>query len=68
VSVNLSPHFTLAELTRTSTRLANEPAPSQVAALTTAQVAAMTRGEAHRLATVREALEVQEIVEAILAA
>jgi predicted dehydrogenase len=33
-----------------------------------AQVAAMTRGEAHRLATVREALEVQEIVEAILAA
>lgn len=33
-----------------------------------AQVAAMTRGEAHRLATLREALEVQEIVEAILAA
>jgi hypothetical protein len=32
-----------------------------------AEVAAMTRGEAHRLATVREALEVQEIVEAILA-
>ena len=31
-----------------------------------AQVAAMTRGEAHRLATLREALEVQEIVEAIL--
>ena len=33
-----------------------------------AEVAAMTRGEAHRLATLREALEVQEIVEAILAA
>jgi hypothetical protein len=33
-----------------------------------AQVAAMTRGEAHRLATPKEALEVQEIVEAILAA
>ena len=32
-----------------------------------AQVATMTRGEAHRLATLREALEVQEIVEAILA-
>jgi uncharacterized protein YcbK (DUF882 family) len=32
--VNLSPHFTLAELTRTSTGLANEPTPSQVAALT----------------------------------
>ena len=32
-----------------------------------AQVAAMTRGEAHRLATLREALEGQEIVEAILA-
>jgi predicted dehydrogenase len=31
-----------------------------------AQVATMTRGEAHRLATLREALEVQEIVEAIL--
>jgi hypothetical protein len=30
-------------------------------------VAAMTRSEAHRLATLREALEVQEIVEAILA-
>ena len=33
-----------------------------------AEVAAMTRGDAHRLATLREALEVQEIVEAILAA
>jgi predicted dehydrogenase len=33
-----------------------------------AGVAAMTRGEAHPLATLREALEVQEIVEAILAA
>lgn len=32
-----------------------------------AGVAAMTRGEPHRLATLREALEVQEIVEAILA-
>ena len=32
--MNLSPHFTLAELTRTSTGLANEPSPSQVAALT----------------------------------
>lgn len=32
--MNLSPHFTLAELTRTSTGLANEPTPSQVAALT----------------------------------
>jgi predicted dehydrogenase len=31
-------------------------------------VAAMTRGEAHHLATLREALEVQEIVEAILRA
>jgi predicted dehydrogenase len=29
-------------------------------------VAAMTRGEPHRLATLREALEVQEIVEAVL--
>ncbi|MDB5373025.1 MAG: putative dehydrogenase, partial [Belnapia sp.] len=33
-----------------------------------AGVAAMTRGAAHPLATLREALEVQEIVEAILAA
>jgi predicted dehydrogenase len=33
-----------------------------------AGVAAMTRGEAHPLATLREALEVQEVVEAILAA
>jgi hypothetical protein len=33
-----------------------------------AEVAAMTRGKAHRLATLREALEVQEIVEAILSA
>jgi predicted dehydrogenase len=33
-----------------------------------AGVAAMTRGEPHRLAILREALEVQEIVEAILAA
>jgi predicted dehydrogenase len=33
-----------------------------------AEVAAMTRGDAHRLATLREALEVQEIIEAILAA
>jgi predicted dehydrogenase len=33
-----------------------------------AGVAAMTRGEAHHLATLREALEVQEVVEAILAA
>lgn len=32
--MNLSPHFTLAELTRTGTGLANDPAPSQVAALT----------------------------------
>ena len=32
-----------------------------------AGVAAMTRGEAHSLATLREALEMQEIVEAILA-
>jgi len=31
---SLSPHFTLAELTRTSTGLPNDPAPSQVAALT----------------------------------
>ncbi|MBL6076975.1 Gfo/Idh/MocA family oxidoreductase [Belnapia sp. T18] len=31
-------------------------------------VAAMTRGEPHSLATLREALEVQEVVEAILAA
>lgn len=31
-------------------------------------VAAMTRGEPHHLATLREALEVQEVVEAILAA
>jgi hypothetical protein len=30
------------------------------------KVAAMTRGEAHGLATVREAFEVQEIVETIL--
>lgn len=30
-------------------------------------VAAMTRGEAHHLATLREALDVQEVVEAILA-
>ncbi|MBB5689764.1 Gfo/Idh/MocA family oxidoreductase [Roseomonas alkaliterrae] len=30
-------------------------------------VAAMTRGQAHHLATLREALEVQEVVEAILA-
>jgi hypothetical protein len=28
----------------------------------------MTRGQPHRLATLREALEVQEVVEAILAA
>ena len=33
-----------------------------------AGVAAMTRGEAHHLATLREALEVQAVVEAILAA
>jgi len=33
-----------------------------------AEVAAMTRGEPHRLAALREALDVQEIVEAILAA
>jgi predicted dehydrogenase len=33
-----------------------------------AEVAAMTRGDAHRLATLREAFEVQEIIEAILAA
>ncbi|WP_043335848.1 Gfo/Idh/MocA family protein [Belnapia moabensis] len=33
-----------------------------------AGVAAMTRGEPHHLATLREALEVQEVVEAILAA
>lgn len=32
--MSLSPHFTLAELTRTGTGLANDPAPSQVAALT----------------------------------
>ncbi|SHJ34130.1 Predicted dehydrogenase [Roseomonas rosea] len=32
------------------------------------KVAAMTRGEPHGLATLREALEVQEVVEAILAA
>ena len=32
--MNLSPHFTLAELTRTSTGLPNDPTPSQVAALT----------------------------------
>ena len=32
------------------------------------EVARMTRGEAHRLATVTEAYEVQEVVEAILAA
>jgi uncharacterized protein YcbK (DUF882 family) len=32
--VNLSKHFTLAELTRTSTGLPNDPSPSQVAALT----------------------------------
>jgi uncharacterized protein YcbK (DUF882 family) len=32
--LTLSPHFTLAELTRTGTGLANDPAPSQVAALT----------------------------------
>jgi len=32
--VNLSPHFTLRELTRTSTGLVNDPSPSQVAALT----------------------------------
>ena len=32
--MNLSPHFTLSELTRTSTGLPNGPAPSQVAALT----------------------------------
>jgi hypothetical protein len=31
------------------------------------KVAAMTRGEPHDLATLREALEVQEVVEAILA-
>jgi len=31
---SLSPHFTLAELTRTSTGLPNEPTPSRVAALT----------------------------------
>ena len=31
-------------------------------------VAAMTRGEAHGLATVAEALAVQEVVEAVLAA
>jgi hypothetical protein len=31
-------------------------------------VAAMTRGKTHPLATLREALEVQEVVEAILAA
>ncbi|MBR0679272.1 Gfo/Idh/MocA family oxidoreductase [Roseomonas eburnea] len=31
-------------------------------------VAAMTRGEPHHLATLREALEVQEVVEAVLAA
>ena len=30
------------------------------------EVARMTRGEAHRLATVTEAFEVQEVVEAIL--
>lgn len=30
----MTPHFTLAELTRTSTGLPNEPAPSHVAALT----------------------------------
>lgn len=34
MSVNLSPHFTLSELTRTCTGLANEPSPSHVAALT----------------------------------
>ncbi|MCB4821487.1 Gfo/Idh/MocA family protein [Roseicella aerolata] len=33
-----------------------------------AGLAAMTRGQPHRLATLREALEVQEVVEAILAA
>ena len=32
-----------------------------------ASVAAMTRGKTHPLATLREALEVQEVVEAILA-
>ena len=32
--MSLSPHFTLAELTRTGTGIANEAAPSQVAALT----------------------------------
>lgn len=32
--MSLSPHFSLAELTRTGTGIANEPAPSQVAALT----------------------------------
>ena len=30
----MTPHFTLAELTRTGTGLVNEPAPSQVAAMT----------------------------------
>ncbi len=32
--MSLSPHFTLRELTRTSTGLPNDPSPSQVAALT----------------------------------
>jgi uncharacterized protein YcbK (DUF882 family) len=32
--LSLSPHFTLRELTRTSTGLPNDPSPSQVAALT----------------------------------
>lgn len=32
--MSLSPHFSLAELTRTGTGIANDPAPAQVAALT----------------------------------
>jgi predicted dehydrogenase len=48
--------------------LPNERMRPQVLRGQLAGVAAMTRGSWHRLATLREALEVQEVVEAILAA
>ncbi len=48
--------------------LPNEKMRPMVLAGQLAGVAAMTRGQPHPLATLREALEVQEVVEAILAA
>lgn len=47
--------------------VANEKARPLVLKRQLAAVAAMTRGEAHHLATLQEALDVQEVVEAIIA-